>query len=362
MRRKRALLVYTAYSTFVREDYGILSAEYSVFKYHFMASKAVLPFVYSIIKQLLFCIFMLWRYSVIYIWFADYHAILPVFFGKLFRKQTVIVVGGYDAMYIPVIDYGVFKRENSIRARSVRYAFRNVDLIIPVDESLVHSVNYYADPNEEGFIVGVTHFVRGIDEKIEVVPTGYHPDFWTYDESKVKRQSVITIAGANDEVTFRRKGLDFLMEIAKRMPDIPFYIAGLHGVMEEKAKQEATKNVHFLGYIDYVKLPALVGEHKVFAQFSLCEGLPNSLSEAMLCGCIPVGSAVNGIPKGIGSAGFVLQKKDVNEAVNMIRLALQQDEKLGERGRQHIIENFHYDLRREKILELINSSSHAKSI
>ena len=57
---------------------------------------------------------------------------------------------------------------------------------------------------------------------------------------------------------------------------------------------------------------------KVFCQFSFSEGLPNTLCEAMLCECIPVGSNVNGIPKAIGDYGYILQLKDVNKAKELV--------------------------------------------
>jgi glycosyltransferase involved in cell wall biosynthesis len=146
------------------------------------------------------------------------------------------------------------------------------------------------------------------------------------------------------------------------MPKSTFSIVGLDERMLEYVKSWAPPNVKLYGYVQHHDLPRLLSEHKVYTQLSLSEGLPNALCEGMLCECIPVGSAVGGIPKGIGKAGFVLHKKDVNEAVRLIRLALDSDENLGELARQHIIDNFSYDLRKDRILSILNSDYDANLV
>lgn len=65
----------------------------------------------------------------------------------------------------------------------------------------------------------------------------------------------------------------------------------------------------------------------------MSEGLPNTLCEAMLCGCIPVGSEVNGIPLAIGETGFVIKKKDIREAKDAILKANRYDDPLSPRKR-----------------------------
>ena len=42
--------------------------------------------------------------------------------------------------------------------------------------------------------------------------------------------------------------------------------------------------------------------------------LPNGLCEAMLSGCIPIGTPVNGIPRAIGNRGLLVQEGEEDEA------------------------------------------------
>jgi len=350
--RKRILLFYLNYSTFVKEDDGILSRHFIVKKFHFKVSKNPFFFLAEMIKLKLFCLINILRADIVYIWFADYHSFIPALLGKLFRKKVVLVIGGFDAVFIPSINFGVF-RKNNFRAFCARKSIQWADLILPVDESLIDSVNKYADPSGKGYHVGIKHFVPNIKGRIEVVPTGYDTNKWHIMNDVKRDSSVVTIGGAPDMQTFRRKGLDLFIETAALMPNKSFFIIGLKGEMEVLAKKLSTPNVVSLGYIDNDELPAILNKHKVFVQFSLSEGLPNTLCEAMLCGCIPVGSAVNGIPKGIGNTGLLLHEKNAILASQCIREALSAPDKMGLAARNHIEKNFPLKKRAQRLVELL---------
>jgi hypothetical protein len=352
MKKRRVLLFYQHYSTFVREDDLILRQHFEVEQYCFNTSKKITKFGIQLLRQVFFCVVKAPFIDVIYIWFADYHSFFPSFIGKVLRKKVIVVVGGYDAVYIPEIDFGVFRRKN-IRAWCAKKTYEFSSLILPVDESLVYSENSYADPSGIGIKVGITHFVKNISHKIQVIPTGYDSNFWK-NSSDEKEKSVVTIAGAGDFQTFRRKGLDFLIEIAELLPHVRFNIIGLKSKFTTANDLSFPKNVFNHGYVAYHKLPAVISKYKVFAQFSLSEGLPNSLCEAMLCECIPVGSNVNGIPRGINDNGFILPVKDAKLGAQLIKNALESDESLGRNARNHIKQNFPIKLRSDKLIRAIN--------
>ena len=50
----------------------------------------------------------------------------------------------------------------------------------------------------------------------------------------------------------------------------------------------------------------------------MSEGFPNALCEAMLCGCIPIGSNVASIPHIIGDKGYILKQKNEILLQNLI--------------------------------------------
>ena len=73
---------------------------------------------------------------------------------------------------------------------------------------------------------GIKNYVDNVSAKFEVVPTGYDDTKWNKLEGVEKQKMVMTVGGSPDERTFKRKGLDFLLKVAKEMPDTKFIIVG----------------------------------------------------------------------------------------------------------------------------------------
>jgi glycosyltransferase involved in cell wall biosynthesis len=90
-------------------------------------------------------------------------------------------------------------------------------------------------------------------------------------------------------------------------------------------------------------------------QLSTSEGFPNSLAEAMLCGCVPIGSAVGDIPNIIGDAGFILERKNTLKLTSIIKsLDSINFDFLRKKARERVSSNFTYERRKEKLLALFN--------
>lgn len=344
--------VFDSYYTFVKEDLKILSqSEQPLFEYKTKFEKNPIKFLLAFVHQLFSILFRLHKIKTFYCWFADYHSVLPAFFARLTGKKCVIIVGGFDAVNIPPIKFGIFYKDTA-RTKCVKYTYRNCTHIVPVDASLIDSTNYYFD--EKGVKQGIKNYVDNVSARYEVVPTGYDDTKWYKLEGVQKEKIVMTVGGSPDERTFKRKGLDFLLQVAKEMPDTKFIIVGLKPAILDLAKSQAPENAELVGYISHEELHQYFSKAKVFCQFSLSEGLPNTLCEAMLCECIPVGSSANGIPYGIGETGFVLKHKNVDEARALINQALNADELKGEQARTRIQTLFSFDKRQQKILDIIN--------
>ncbi len=352
---KRILLIYTKYSSFVKTDFEILSKAARVDKYQFKPKTGFAGFK-EIFKQFLFLFYNGWKYDIFYIWFADYHSFLPVLFPRIFRKKSLVVIGGFDAVAIPYLNYGLFC-SNKIRQFVGKYSIRNANYVCPVDESLIENTNYYALTDKNGLPVGVKKFVKGIKGEIISIATGYDVNFWQPNPKLIRKKSVLTVGYINDWKRWKLKGCDLIQEIASKMPHLEFHIYGLtDNFMLEVQQNTLPQNLFLHKKINIKELPDIYSQHKIYAQFSLSEGLPNVLCEAILCGCNPVGSNVNGITNIILNKKLVLYHKDLKKATKVIENALkvQNEEFLIQQN--YILKMFNIDKRRKAIYELIKKS------
>ena len=359
MARDRILFVkhYKTNTKFIFNDCDILKEKYDVTVYNAVIKKN-LSIIFSLIKQFIFLLFNTHKFKLIFIWFADYHSFLPVMFSRLFKKKSVIAIGGYDATDIPEIEMGAFNRDDlkkRIRSFCLRYSLKNADKLLVVDDSLIKNTNNYIHSDIHGgepVKDGILNFIPDIGNKIEVVYTGFDENFFKRDETIAKEDFVLTVGNSFNDNEFRRKGFDMLIEASKILPDKEFVLIGLNEDQLRTLTKQNLKNVKLISYVNMNELRGYYNKAKVFAQLSLFEGQPNSLCEAMMMECIPVGSDVNGIPRVIGDTGFIVYKKDKYEIAEKIREAMNSDESLGKAARKRIIDNFSLEKRKDKVLEI----------
>ncbi|NQT65928.1 MAG: glycosyltransferase family 4 protein [FCB group bacterium] len=337
MRKKKVLFIYTSFSSFVKIDYDILSKCYDVSKYQFENSKNLFKMISEQVKLKIYLLLNIWKYDLIYCWFADYHSFLPILFGRIFGKRTFLVLGGYDVIYIPEINYGSFNKP--IRAFFAKYSIINASMNLPVSDNLKDDI------------------LRRIpNAKLRVLYTGYSPNKFK-SEDNLKEKTVLTVGAGNTYQRIKIKGIDFFIEVARKMPRYTFIVVGVNENAIRFLKNIPT-NVEVIGKIKQKKLIEYYQKAKVYTQFSMREGLPNAVCESMLCGCIPVGFNNGGIPLAIGDCGFVLDERNVDMAVILIEKAMNSPESLGKKARERIIENFTYELRETKLLDLIKKVSY----
>ncbi|MBK7255935.1 MAG: glycosyltransferase family 4 protein [Ignavibacteria bacterium] len=348
---------YSSNAGFILNDVDILKEKYDVDLYIAYTKKNILILA-SLLNQLLHHILKIGKYKLIYIWFGDYHSFIPVLLGKIFKIKSVIAVGGYDATNIPEIDCGAFNKstlKKRIRSIMLEYSLRNADRILVVDDSLIKNENkyIYSDiPGKENLKDGILQYIPEIEKNIEVVYTGFDGNYFKKDGSISKEKIILSVGNSPNDNEFRRKGFDELIKAAGKMPEVKFVIVGLNPVQIDRLKKQNLNNLETYSFLNMDELRKMYARAKVFAQLSMFEGQPNSLCEAMMSECIPVGSDVNGIPRVIGDTGFIVYKKNTEEIILRLTEALNAPEDLGKKARQRILDNFSLERRKTSVLKI----------
>jgi len=334
MKKKKILLVYHYYSSFVRHDFEILNEAFNVTRYYFRSNNNPLRMLKELIKFFIYLIVKIHKFDAVFCWFSDYHSFLPILFAKIFGKKSFLVLGGYDVTYIPELNYGAFN--NPLRAFCAGFSMKNATLNLPVAERLKIEI-----------------LRRFPQIRIEVVPTGYSPEFFIPNENIDKENIILTCGKIDSYKRFIIKGIDLFCATAKLLPQYTFVILDITPEMQ-KLINPIPKNLKLFEMLSQKKVVEFYRKAKVYAQLSLREGFPNSVCEAMLCECVPVGTDAGAMKEIIGDAGFLLKSREVLEIVEMIEKAINSPVSLGKKARKRIMENFTMERRKEKLYKIIS--------
>jgi len=328
------LFVTMGFPSFIREDLDLFRRHFRVRTFLYRPSRSILPNVWRQVRLFVWLILNTPRSQAVIVWFADYHAFLPVLFSGLFGRKSVVMLAGYDVTRIPELNYGVFS--NPIRSACARFAISRADVLAPVARALIDKARLH---------------VPAIRGRIVHVPFGFDASQWFCDTPK--ENLVLTVGFADDETRIRIKGLDFFVRAAERLPHVRFAVIGLGGDAQQRLK--APPNVRFFGKLPRSALREFYSRAKVYAQLSLSEGMPNVVCEAMLCECVPVGTDAGGIPETIGDAGFILAGRDADAAARMIEKAIRLASIMGKRARTRVVRSFTTQSRHAKLVSLLRA-------
>jgi len=344
--KKRVFYTHSVKTSFVRKDVSLLEENYYVKTFYFNPNnKFLVPFQF--IKQFFVAGFLIIKSDIVITQFAGYQSFIPALFAKIYGKPSLIILGGTDCVSFPSIRYGNFFRPGlkQFTAWSLRLATH----LSPVHKSLVRSKYTYTsdDYPEQGYLA----FCPKVKAPFTELFYGYDSTQFRNDQEKIPN-SFITV-GFLSPVTYYRKGIDLIIELAKTKPNYSFTIVG--GTINDLPIDKVPDNVKLVNSVSYDELKDLYAKHEFYFQLSICEGFPSAICEAMLCGCIPIGSDVAAIPEIIGETGFVLKHKDDKELLHLIKKATDCDkDKHSSLARNWIMENFPLDSR-NKLIELVNS-------
>jgi glycosyltransferase involved in cell wall biosynthesis len=344
--KPRILVVTPSLSSFIVKDIEALRHHYkvSVLVFHsYPKWKAAFEFV----RHKVILLFTLFRYHLVICQFAGYHSYFPVLFGKWFRVPALIICGGTESVSFPSIRYGNFHKK--LLGFFTAYSLKNATHLAPKHQSLIEYEYNYDDtqPRRQG----IKAFVKNFNTPFTVIPNGYDGAYFYSEGEKTPRSLLTVAAGIELPFTIPLKGIDLILKVAPHFPDCTFTIAGCP---EKYHPPVQLPNVSWVHIKDQQHLLSLYRQHQFYMQFSMSEGFPNAICEAMLCECIPIASCVNALPDIVGNAGFLFRHRHESEAAAAIEKALHSNHaELSIRARNAILHSYPLASRIDKLLKLV---------
>lgn len=175
-----------------------------------------------------------------------------------------------------------------------------------------YKTNYLADSDNvrKAFISLDPHYA----------PIYYH-NFKSTGTIKINKNKFITLARPSVQ-----KGLDILVVIANKFPRINFYIYGSSEIEFKKLYPQIKipRNINFKGFLE---IKNIFKERCFYIQPSRWEGFCISIVEAILYGCIPLGTAVGEIPNHLNQEkAFIFNNLDINEIEYKIKTLINKED------------------------------------
>jgi len=265
-------------------------------------------------------------------WFA------PVGYGptmagiaKLLGRAVIVITGGWDAVYLPDLDWGALK--GRWHRLSFSALIRLADVVLPFSDASRATVLQTFRPRR------ITTVYPPIDSAF----------FLPGREERQRR--VVTCCYAYAATQVAQKGLGTFVGAARFLPDVEFVLIGnAVGAAAANLQSSAPANVRFMARLprraDYRDL---LQSSSVYAQLSAHEGFGVSLAEAMACGCIPVVSNRYSLPEVVGDTGYVVPYGDSASAAKAIEQALMATPHCMTHARGRVIARFDKRLREEAL-------------
>lgn len=334
-------------SSFIEKDLLILKKKYNIEVYLFGHKKYKIPLKY--ISQFIYLCKSLNKKCIYVSMFAGHHSFLPTLFSKVFRKKHVVFLGGTECNYIPHVNYG--NKNKVIYNYVTKFTLKNTTLLLPVNKELIFCNYTYCDeaPKHQGYLA----IYPKIKTENKVIWNGFDSKIFNI-KNKNRKLSFITIAsGLESERRQKVKGIDLFLYLAKKFTDYDFTIVGSNLAINYP-------NLSIVPFVENKELPNILNQHSHYIQLSLTEGFPNSLAEAMLCGCIPIVSRVGAMPDIVGEFGYVLETKNLEKLESLFLKVINEYDNKKEsifEISERIEKKYSIQKREEQILQTIKSLS-----
>lgn len=328
-KQSKILFVHESNSSFIEQDLKILQKHFNTKNIKVGTKKTnyreKLLISIKILKKIL-------QVDLTFSWFAGNHAYLTVILSKIFRKKSVVIIGGFEVAREPEINYGALF--DPTKFRRIKYVLENADKVIAVSKFNKEEILKISRP-----------------KSLEILYNSV--DTNKFKSEGTKENLVITVGTIVKEDVIR-KGIETFVKSAILMPDTVFVVVG-KWVDEsiKELKSLAPKNVKFTGFVSDEELLKWYQKSKVYCQLSYHESFGVALAEAMTCECVPVITDRGAMFEVAGDTGFIVPYGDHEATAKAIKKALSSEN--GSAARQRVLELFNTEERERKLVEVVRN-------
>ncbi len=304
--------------TFIRRDFEILKKYFDVDLVNSPKKKTGwLKYPSVVAKKVKNC-------DVIFCWFAGWHSAFAIHYAKKYKKKSIVVAGGYDAAYVPEINYGAFT--NLKEKIAARYVLKNADLVLAVSKFTKNEILKKIKP------IKIKLVYNSVDvEKFK--PYG-------------KKEDIIITIG--EEI--KLKGLETFAKASNKLLGYKFVIIGKKEKTALFKLKKENPDIILTGKLSHSDVLKWHQKAKIYCQLSYIESFGIGVAEAMACECIPIVTNRGGLPEVVGGTGFYVPYGDEKATAEAIKKALTNSDGLGKKARTRIEEKFSLK-EREKVLK-----------
>ena len=303
----KIVFIYYDFSSFVKQDYEILSKHFEVEKVNYRTPKDIFKMARAIFNS-----------DLTYAWFASGHSFIAVIISKILNKRSIVVAGGYDVASVPEMNYGQYTLRKDKRMYA-DYVLKNADIILAVSKFT------------EGEVLARTK-----PRMVKVIYNGINTD--KFVPGSEKKNLVITVASGTKNV-IKLKGIDTFAKAAEHIPGTRFLVLGLSDKDREFLGAKCpSPNLELSGYMSQTDLIKYYQKAKVYCQLSYRESFGVALAEAMACGCVPVVTERAALPEVVGNTGIYVPYDDEKATAKGIEEALRSDK--GRKARERVESHF----------------------
>jgi glycosyltransferase involved in cell wall biosynthesis len=157
------------------------------------------------------------------------------------------------------------------------------------------------------------------------------------------------------------KGIEDFVEAARRLPDLPFVVAGATERMPWLIEQ-SPPNLRWLGFLNAPDLNHIILQSRIVVLSTRCfEGFPNVITHAMVARKPVIASRIGAVPEIVtdGATGLLFETGNINDLVSKIRTLYPDASRcsaMGEAGRAKALAQYSEDVVSDKLIEILNKA------